>query len=288
MTRRLFALLLLCAAALLGSAGAAAAAEQPFKNADNQACFECHGVQRPATGDADWQVPQGKVDVAAYERSRHGALACTSCHLGFKPGPHTAEQTKGWRQAAKIEACGNCHADLFDMYRGSFHGDLVFAESSEVAPVCADCHEPHNILPPETHEFRASIPGLCARCHEKAYDTYMDNYHGKATFLGNEKTAVCTDCHGGHRILPASDPDSMVNQANLVQTCGACHPGANENFVGFLIHVDPNSPRDSFLVWTFNLLYLLLIAVVFTFGAVHSGLYVYRGIKDGIYFRRHS
>ena len=30
----------------------------------------------------------------------------------------------------------------------------------------------------------------------------------------------------------------------------------------------------------------MLIAVVFTFGFTHSGLYIYRGFKDGLYSRR--
>ena len=50
--------------------------------------------------------------------------------------------------------------------------------------------------------------------------------------------------------------------------------------------VDPQSPSSSFLVWTFYAAYIMLIAVVFTFGFVHSGLYIYRGFKDGLYSRR--
>jgi hypothetical protein len=227
------------------------------------------------------------VDRAVYEVSRHGKLACQSCHIGFKPGPHGADQTTAWLVTAKLTACNNCHADQFEMYRGSFHGNLVFGKSSGEAPVCADCHEAHNILPPGTPEFRATIDPLCARCHPDALKTYMDSYHGKAFILGDVKTAVCTDCHGGHRILPPSDPESMVANQNLVATCGKCHPGANENFVGFMVHVDPQSPSSSFAVWTFYALYIMLIAVVFTFGFVHTTLYIYRGIKDGLYRRSH-
>jgi hypothetical protein len=40
-------------------------------------------------------------------------------------------------------------------------------------------------------------------------------------------------------------------------------------------------------VWTFYAAYILLISVVFTFGFVHSGLYIYRGFKDGLYRRDH-
>ena len=84
------------------------------------------------------------VDRAAFEGSLHGKLACTSCHLGFKPGVHDASQTAGWLMQAKLTACSDCHADQFSMYRGSFHGTLVLGHDPGKAPVCADCHSPHD------------------------------------------------------------------------------------------------------------------------------------------------
>jgi predicted CXXCH cytochrome family protein len=281
------ALLALCfaASAIATSATATNALNAPT----NDECFKCHASPdvQDETIDVNGVQKSIYVDRAVYEQSRHGKLACTSCHLGFKPGLHDAEQTEGWYETAKIGACRGCHADVFDMYRGSFHGNLVLGQSSGEAPVCADCHEAHNIVPPDSQEFRAQIDTLCATCHEDALKTYLDSYHGKAYYLGDIETAVCTDCHGGHRILAPSDPESSVNEANLIETCGECHPGANDNFVQFLVHVDPQSPSSSLLVWFFYAAYVLLISVVFTFGFVHSGLYIYRGFKDGLYKRNH-
>ena len=291
--RRLLLLAVVACVAALAFAGSAAAESATATDAlnapTNDECFTCHGSPdvKSSTIDVNGEPKSIWVDRAVYERSRHGRLACTSCHIGFKPGQHDAEQTEGWLETAKIGACRNCHADVFEMYRGSFHGDLVFDESSGDAPVCADCHEAHNIVPPDSVEFRQQIDGLCARCHADANQTYLDSYHGKASTLGDLETAVCTDCHGGHRILAASEPESSVNQANLIETCGDCHPGANDNFVQFMVHVDPQSPSSSLLVWTFYAAYILLISVVFTFGFVHSGLYIYRGFKDGLYKRNH-
>ena len=288
---------LLTAAALLGAAAAAAASTAPptaqsaLNAPSNDDCFRCHGQRDmlKRTIDVDGRQKSIFVDRAVYDASRHGKLACTSCHLGFKPGPHGADQTQAWLVTAKLTACENCHADVFDMYRGSFHGNLVFGKSSGAAPVCADCHVAHNITPPESPAFRASIDSLCARCHAEQLKTYLDSYHGKAFYLGDVKTAVCTDCHGGHKILAPSNPESKVSKQNLVATCAQCHPGANENFAGFMVHVDPRSPSSSFAVWTFYALYIVLIAVVFTFGFVHTTLYIYRGIKDGLYRRsRHG
>ena len=277
-------------AVLLGFAGSAAAATatSPLVEApSNDACFRCHGSpDANQTVEVDGRQKSIRVNRALYEASRHGKLACTSCHLGFKPGVHTPAQTEGWLLTAKLTSCNDCHADVFEMYRGSFHGDLTFGKSGGTAPVCADCHLAHYITPPDSPAFRASIDSLCARCHADAQRTYLDSYHGKAFYLGDAKTAICIDCHGGHKILGPSDPQSSVNQANLVETCSQCHPQANRNFVRFMVHVDPTSPRSSLLVWTFYAAYIMLIAVVFTFGAVHSGLYIYRGFKDGLY-RRH-
>jgi hypothetical protein len=296
-TRHRLAIILavLVVAPWLGFAGAAAGSTSTAASAlngpSNDDCFRCHGQQdvQNRTIDVDGRQKNIFVDRTAYDASRHGKLACTSCHIGFKPGPHDAGQTQDWLVTAKLTACGNCHADVFAMYRGSFHGNLVFSESNGKAPVCADCHVAHNITPPESPAFRASIDPLCARCHAKQLHTYLDSYHGKAYALGDAKTAVCTDCHGGHKILPPSNPDSMVAEQNLVGTCGKCHPGANKNFAGFMVHVDPQSPSSSFAVWTFYALYILLIAVVFTFAFVHTALYIYRGIKDGLYRRnRHG
>lgn len=298
MTRLQHALLaaLLCSAAALGFAAAAVASTSTAESAlnapsSNDACFHCHGQQEMLNRTIDVEGRQKSIFVirTVYEASRHGKLACTSCHLGFKPGSHSTAAPAGWLATAKLTACQNCHADVFAMYRGSFHGNLVFGESNGKAPVCADCHVAHNITPPDTPAFRASIDPLCARCHAQQLHTYLDSYHGKAYSLGDAKAAICTDCHGGHKILPPSNPDSMVADQNLVGTCGKCHPGANENFAGFMVHVDPQSPSSSFAVWTFYALYILLIAVVFTFGFVHTALYIYRGIKDGLYRRnRHG
>ncbi len=85
------------------------------------------------------------------------------------------------------------------MYQQSFHGNLVFTKDADKAPLCADCHDAHNIIPPGTDAFRRQSVAMCAKCHCGAETTYLDSYHGKAFVLGDAKTAVCYDCHGGHK-----------------------------------------------------------------------------------------
>ncbi|HTX69513.1 MAG TPA: cytochrome c3 family protein [Thermoleophilia bacterium] len=277
-----------------GASGANGSATGP---SGNEECFACHGVkpvdgsitvdgkEYPATIDVNGQQKSIYVDRSIQSNSRHGELACISCHIGFNAGEHPASVTEGWLKTAKFTACGNCHSEEMKMYASSFHGDLVLNKDSDKAPLCGDCHDAHNIVPPESAAFRAQEMQLCGRCHADAKKTYLNSYHGKAYLLGSTRTAVCSQCHGGHKILPASDPDSMVSRQHVVATCGQCHPGANKNFADFRAHVNPSDPRSSWQIWIFWIAYVLLITVVFTFAAVHTSLYIYRGFKDGLYSR---
>jgi len=103
--------------------------------------------------------------------------------------------------------------------------------------------------------------------------------------MGETSTAVCTDCHGHHEILPKSDPDSSVSSQNVVATCGQCHENASRRFSSFLVHVDRSTPSSSFWVWVMEINHSVLIAVLFTFGGLHCFLYFYRGLREGMYHR---
>src|SRR5581483_10878057 len=96
----------------------------------------------------------------------------------------------------------------------------------------------------------------CARCHEGVRlaqelgvpaaraTTYLQSYHGLASKLGSQIVANCASCHGVHNILPSSDPKSTVSKANLIETCGKCHPGVGAKFVTGKVHVDAPLSAD--------------------------------------------
>lgn len=278
------ALIAIAAFGALAISGSAAA-QTVGPNTEAQKCLRCHGNENLGLVDVDGVQKSLFVDGSVYGTSLHGLLDCTSCHLGYRAHRHTAAESANWIRTAKLTACGNCHADQFTMYSGSFHGHLVLDQASTNAPLCADCHDAHNVVNVRSPAFRAGIIDLCGRCHGGRSSTYLDSYHGKAALLGDASTAVCTDCHGAHRILPASDPASTISSNNIVHTCAVCHPGANRNFTGYLVHVNPRSPHSNFWVFLFYLAYVSLIACIFTFGGIHTGMYIYRGFKDGLYKR---
>ena len=248
-------------------------------------CLECHAKPDLGTIEVNGETKSLTVSEDGWHNSVHSRLDCTACHAGFEARDHTPEETEGWYTQAKLTACSDCHAGEFKMYDKSFHGDLVMNEGSKKAPACGDCHGSHGIISPSSPAFRAAVPDMCGRCHGDKRSTYLDTYHGKSQSLGGASTAVCTDCHGSHMILPQSNPASTISSQNVVATCGRCHENASPRFASFLVHVDRSTPKSSLWVWLMEMNHAFLIGVLFTLGGLHCFLYFYRGLKEGLYHR---
>jgi cytochrome b subunit of formate dehydrogenase len=121
------------------------------------------------------------------------------------------------------------------------------------------------------------------------------------TDLGLVTGATCSDCHTPHGNLPADDPSSSVNAANLRETCGKCHGVVQDAFLSFDTHNDPTDPHDNpkvYSVWRFM---TVLLFSVFGFFGVHDLLWLQRSLvgvlrrefnksseEEGAYIRRFS
>lgn len=149
-----------------------------------------------------------------------------------------------------FNSCINCHwwllgehQQLVDQFRSSIHAEIGLG--------CEACHggDPTTMKMDVSmgakagyvgRPDRASVPGLCARCHSNgAYmkpfggirtdqlELYRTSAHGIALFQrGNRDVAVCSDCHSAHNILRVKNPNSTVYKLNVVATCGRCHGDA--------------------------------------------------------------
>lgn len=229
-------------------------------------CGKCHGS--PGS-DIAHKAPQTAVD---YDKSFHGrkenhpglrTATCTDCHL-----PHNPKAKASTDPIDKVDIpgiCGRCHPGIYSEYRRTIHGrDL--ARGIKDVPACTDCHGEHTIRPP--WEAASSVSPLhvvrtCTKCHENKrilrqyglpagrYSTYRDSFHGISNRFGDVRAANCASCHTAHGILPASDPQSSVNPANRVKTCGqhACHEGATENFAKGTVHLAPSQSSDAVVYW---------------------------------------
>ena len=253
-------------------------------------CGACHGQKfvMAASGHSA-QV------FVSYEESVHGkavaagsekAAVCTDCH-----GSHeirAASDPKSPIFKFNVPAiCAKCHDNVEEQFAQSIHGQAI-AHGNWQAPVCTDCHGIHSIKAHLDANSSVSAANLsqvtCARCHEgvrlsqefgvegRRSTTYLASYHGLASKLGSQVVANCASCHGVHNILPSSDSRSTINRANLVTTCGRCHPGVTEKFVVGKVHVDAPLSADvgSVAVRWIRKLYLGMIFAVIGAMLLHN------------------
>jgi len=222
--------------------------------AASEDCLACHNDPGLTTERSGATVSLF-VDGAEYAAGAHNGTACAQCHTEVTPSADRACET-----IRSPVDCSICHAETVLDYQSSIHGVLA-ADGDADAPTCIDCHDKHATEPkilPSSPTFPRNVPDLCGRCHRAGMkaatrieselsdivESYVDSIHGKGLVKsGLLVTATCTSCHGHHRELPASDPASSVNSANVADTCGTCHHGIEETF-RTSIHWPGNTETD--------------------------------------------
>jgi formate dehydrogenase gamma subunit len=262
-----------------------------------ETCGRCHGDTSVMQGSGISNRPvlsyRESVHAQAVARGNLGAAVCTDCHNSHDIQP-ASNPDSSIAKTKVPSTCGKCHQGESGEFIQSIHGQAV-ARGVSRAPVCTDCHGIHKIIRPFEQSTARAAPAVatesCAKCHEgvtltqefgvagERVSSYKDSYHGLASQLGSKVVANCASCHGVHKILPSSDPNSMISSNNLPQTCGQCHVGAGANFAKGQIHltsalISSAGARDigaigkTIVRW----IYLPLIMLVIGGMAVHNGL----------------
>ena len=76
-----------------------------------------------------------------------------------------------------------------------------------------------------------------------------------------------------------NDPASRLSRANVVKTCGQCHPGSNRRFAGYLTHATHHDPQKyPFLFLTFWGMTSLLMGTLVVAG-LHTAAWLPRSLK---------
>ena len=262
---------------LFGAAPLLAAPQKSASKPTNDDCLACHS-DSTLSHDVNGKPVSLFVNPDKFKDSIHGSMfQCVDCHTDLKTSPH--ENTP-----AKVN-CATCHADEQAAYDRSFHAKAIQAGDTKAA-TCVDCHgSPHEVLAasdPKSRVSHANIPATCGSCHGQKFAmapsghstqlvvSYQESVHGRAVAAGSEKAAVCTDCHGAHDILAASDPRSSIFKFNVPGTCAKCHGPVEQQFAQSIhgqaitrgnwqapvctdchgihsikSHVDPNSPVNA-------------------------------------------
>ena len=178
------------------------------------------------------------IDENKIKQSIHGQMfQCVDCHTDVKSLAHATPPKK-------VE-CAQCHADEQQAYAGSLHAKTSTTTGAPFA-TCGDCHgDVHEVLAADNAKSpsnHVNIPATCGRCHgqkflmesngesAQPFYSYQESVHGRAVENGSQKAAVCTDCHGSHGILRASDPRSSIFKLNVPATCGKCHLNVANTF----------------------------------------------------------
>jgi cytochrome b subunit of formate dehydrogenase len=131
--------------------------------------------------------------------------------------------------AQEDEDCLSCHGDaalfegrpgaerLFvaaDALAGSVHADAGIS--------CVYCHQSLVGVEDFPHEAKLK-PVNCGGCHREEKKVFNESLHGYSLKRGNKRAPSCATCHGGHQVLPSSDPASATHKVNVPDTCAKCH-----------------------------------------------------------------
>ena len=242
---------LACHGEVSGELGASAHAALG-KPDNSETCMACHGdaheVVKPSTRGRALCATCHDGEVKEFATSVHGrALArlngdaptCQSCHGPAHRVVTAAAPSSPVSKLNLPRTCGQCHSNpalaakyLFtvampvEAYESSVHGRAVKAGKMNAA-ACNDCHGVHDILAandPRSPIYKFRVASTCGKCHTEVLAQYQGSIHGRAIAAGVDSAPTCTDCHGEHRILATTDPNSPVYVANISRvTCSHCH-----------------------------------------------------------------
>jgi cytochrome b subunit of formate dehydrogenase len=99
--------------------------------------------------------------------------------------------------------------------------------------------------------------------------SFIDSYHGLKTKAGDTHVANCASCHGVHKILPSSDPESSVHPDKLEETCGNCHPRISPALAATPIHDVGEGGLQTKAAGIVKVIYIMAIVVIIGLMALH-------------------
>ncbi|MFC2170003.1 hypothetical protein ACFLRM_05510 [Acidobacteriota bacterium] len=84
---------------------------------------------------------------------------------------------------------------------------------------CKNCHNQISKIP-----HAQDLPLVdCSSCHPEEGASYASSIHGRALASGDKDVPQCKTCHGTHKILKSTDPQSSTFPSQLLTTCLSCH-----------------------------------------------------------------
>jgi cytochrome b subunit of formate dehydrogenase len=134
----------------------------------------------------------------------------------------------------QVRTCGSCHPEDEMSYRATVHGQGLYEAGLMVSAVCADCHGAHGAYYAADRRstlHTANVAATCSKCHQFIEERLQMSVHGRGSGPGSatdqpaaggkiKRRPSCTDCHQGHHLLHAEQPEFRLQVAS---GCGNCH-----------------------------------------------------------------
>ena len=176
-----------------------------------ETCAKCH----QQIEEVHVKVIKGEL----WEKQPHLLPACVDCHQ-----PHKIRRVF-YDQGTADAQCLDCHQrpDLRSEDGESMfvnYQDLGHSRHSTVA--CSQCHSGVNVShrrPCDTIDKTVD----CSACHPEQSDHYTESIHGTMYAKNDPDAPSCLDCHGTHRILGQTNPNSRTFPTRVPMLCGECH-----------------------------------------------------------------
>jgi hypothetical protein len=155
-----------------------------------------------------WLLPVIVMLLGVALASDRPANACPNCDPADVRQKAVAQEFAGDIHAQKGMSCDTCHS-------GGSKSGIAAIPRERITELCGTCHA-------DAEQMKKSNPSL----RTDQLTQYRTSVHGMKLAKGDQRVAVCTDCHGVHSIRPASDPRSSVHPLNVASTCQRCHSDA--------------------------------------------------------------
>lgn len=129
--------------------------------------------------------------------------------------------------------CLVCHAGIGEEEAPKLDMPL-YQRSAHGKEGCISCHpDVEDATLKHEDEDQDLAPAVCGDCHTGPKKAYEASRHAdpEAATKADLDQATCTSCHGGHDVLPPTDPTSRTHPLRQLQTCGQCH-GAHRTAAG--------------------------------------------------------
>jgi hypothetical protein len=197
---------------------------------NNAACLSCHMVEGQIKEFPNGDLISVVIPPQEFGLSAHATLSCQVCHTNISGYPHPENVAQSSREYTLQyqNTCNQCHPTQATELMDSVH-TRVMAEGNINAPICADCHNPHQ-QPKITKDEQGRLTAaehaqsamVCGKCHSTIYDEYAKSVHGTGVLVDkNPDVPSCIDCHGVHNVSGPSGGAAF--RLSSPKICADCH-----------------------------------------------------------------